>query len=127
MAARLPPLAPGQARLYFYRDYEPYESLGRPNIRINGMAALISEPGGVSYRDLAAGSYVISVDNVGPSPGETRTLGLRSGETLYLKIESNRAFNEGFTSPGPDTFAVVPIDPAQAQREIATKRYFPAS
>src|SRR5690242_5146168 len=36
IAATVPPMSADRARLYFYRDYEPYESLARPYIYLNG-------------------------------------------------------------------------------------------
>src|SRR5215472_15546210 len=52
IAAQLPPVPVDRARFFFYRDYEPYESLGRPYVTLNGEVAGISEPGGVFYRDM---------------------------------------------------------------------------
>jgi len=37
------------------------------------------------------------------------------------------AYNTGDVSYMPDTFVVVPIDAAQAQREIGALRYAPAA
>lgn len=125
VAAQVPKLAPNQARIFFYRDYEPYESRGRPYIRLNGTAELVSELGGVSYRDVAPGQYLISVDSTGTYPNQDKNVTLSAGDVLYVKIESNRAYNEGFVNPGPDTFIVVIIDPAQGKREVEARRYFP--
>src|SRR5690348_192859 len=30
------PLPPGMARIWIYRDYEPYQTLARPCVRVNG-------------------------------------------------------------------------------------------
>jgi|SRR5579864_1400505 len=124
VTGQIPKLSPNQARIFFYRDYELYEGTGRPYIRLNGMPAVISEPGGVSYRDVGPGTYLISVDSIGRYPNQDKTATLKPGEVLYVKIESDRAYNEGFVNPGPDTFVVVIIDPTQGQREIETRRYF---
>src|ERR1700726_3614138 len=63
IAAKVPPVVADRARLYFYRDYEPYESLGRPYIYLNSQRNGISEPGGVFYRDIPEGTYLVLVDS----------------------------------------------------------------
>jgi hypothetical protein len=55
-SAAIPSIVSGAARLWFYRDYEPYETLARPYVRLNEQVAGISEPGGVFYRDLRPAS-----------------------------------------------------------------------
>ncbi len=87
-SAAVAPVASGQARIYFYRDWEPYESLSRPFIYLNDAAVEISEPGGISFRDLAPGEYHISVDSQGTYPHQFKELALRAGDVRYVKIES---------------------------------------
>src|SRR5690242_9854962 len=68
VSTQLPPVPADRARFYFYRDYEPYESLGRPYVTLNGEVAGISEPGGVFYRDEPSGTYLIAVRGNTPYP-----------------------------------------------------------
>jgi hypothetical protein len=42
VAAQVPPVLADRARFFFYRDYEPYESLGRPYVTLNAEIAGIS-------------------------------------------------------------------------------------
>jgi len=125
-SAGVAPPAPGLARIYFYRDWEPYESLSRPLIYLNDAAADVSEPGGISFRDVPAGEYHVSVDSQGTYPHQFKTLVLRAGDIRYAKIESLRNW-----SRGPfwyrDTFVVELIPERQAQSEIADKRYIPGA
>jgi hypothetical protein len=120
------PPGSGLARIYFYRDWEPYESLSRPLIYLNDAPAEISEPGGVSFRDLAPGEYHVSVDSQGTYPHQFKMLVLRAGDVRYVKIESLRYWYRG-----PfwyrDTFVVDLIPERQAQSEIADKRYVPGA
>jgi len=120
------PVAAGLARIYFYRDWEPYESLSRPLIYLNDAAAEISEPGGISFHDVPAGEYHISVDSQGTYPHQFKTLVVRAGDIRYVKIESLRNWYRG-----PfwyrDTFVVELIPERQAQDEIADKRYIPGA
>jgi uncharacterized protein DUF2846 len=120
----VPPPAPGLARIYFYRDWEPYESMSRPFIYLNDAPAQISEPGGISFRDLAPGEYHISVDSQGTYPHQFKMLALRAGDIRYVKIESLR---DWFRGPFwyRDTFVVALIPERQAKGEIADKRYVP--
>ena len=124
VASQLPPVPPDRARLFFYRDYEPYESLGRPYVLLNGEVAGISEPGGAFYRDVAPGRYLVSVKSNTFYPGQDKTVDIRAGQTAYVKVESLRSYNSGDNFYDPDTFAVVVVDPADGQRDIASKRYF---
>ena len=127
IAAQVPPVRPGLARLFIYRDYEPYESLSRPYLYLNGAIIGISEPGGVIYRDVPPGSYLISIDSYGVYPNQFKTVQMSAGGTYYSKITSLRSWEDGNDLArefGADTFVVVLIDPEQAQREMATKWFF---
>lgn len=123
VAGQVPAVAPDRARLYFYRDYELYESQDRPYILLNGQVAGVSEPGVVSYRDVPPGQYLVSVDSRGLYPDQFKTVAVKGGETLYVKIESYRAYNEGRNGQGPATFVVAIIDPALGRREIDPMKY----
>ncbi len=125
VAAQVSPLPSDRARLFFYRDYEPYESMGRPYVTLNGEVAGISEPGGVFYRDVAPGRYLVAVRSNTFYPGQDKILDLAAGQVAYVKVGSIRSYNSGDNFYDPDTFAVVVIDPADGQRDIASKRYFP--
>ena len=122
-AAGIPPVEPGRARIYFYRDYEPYESVAEPRIYLNGARAAVSVPGGVSYRDVAPGAERITVDSCGLYPDQFKTLELRPGETVYVKIESLRSWGESSDVNFCDTFVVAPIAEAQARRELLSGPY----
>jgi hypothetical protein len=123
VSAQLPPLAPDRARFYFYRDYELYESMSRPYITLNGEVAGISEPGGVSYRDVAPGTYLIAVRNYTLYPDQDKTVTVKAGESDYVKVESLKSYASGFESYEFDTFVVVIVDPDQGRRDIAPMRY----
>jgi hypothetical protein len=123
----VPPVAAGLARVYFYRDWEPYESLSRPRIYLNDAPAEISEPGGVSFRDLPPAEYYITVDSQGVYPHQFKTLVLRPGDTRYVKIESLINWYRGGQFWYRDTFVVELIPERQAQSEIGEMRYIPGA
>jgi len=127
IAATVPPMSADRARLYFYRDYEPYESLARPYIYLNGQPLAISEPGGVLYLDVPQGSYLVAVDSYGVYPDQSRTVAAKAGETYYVKVESLRSWASGGGDNRDyerDTFVVVLIDPEQARPEITAFAFF---
>jgi hypothetical protein len=125
VAPQIPPIPADQARIYFYRDYEPFESLSRPYLYLNGSRTGTSVPGGVFYRDVAPGTYLISVDTVGIYWNPFKTVTLRPGDTIYAKIESLRSWESsgGEGDYEADTFVVAIIPPDQGTRELAGMRY----
>ena len=126
MSAQVPPVAADHVRFFFYRDYSLYNSTQRPNITLNGQPVAISEIGGVTYRDMLPGTYLISVPYSAYYPNKDKTVTVAGGQTVYVKIQSN-VYEPNITLVDyePDIFVVVLVDPAQAQQEIASKRYFP--
>jgi hypothetical protein len=126
IAAQIPPVPSDRARFFFYRDYSLYDSTQRPTITLNSQPVAISEIGGVSYRDMPPGTYVISVPYSAIYPYKDKTVTVAGGQTVYVKIQSE-IYEPDITLVDyqPDIFVVVLVDPAQAQQEIASKRYFP--
>ena len=124
------PAGPRLARVYFYRDWEPYESLSRPLIYLIDAPSEVSEPGGVTFRDLPPGEYHISVDSPGVYPHQFKQLVLRAGDVRYVKIESLASWYASFGHHhfgNRDTFVVELIPERQARSEIADKRYIPGA
>ena len=126
IAAQLPPVPPDRARFFFYRDYSLYNSLQRPEIALNGQPVAVAEIGGVSYRDMPPGTYVISVPYSAIYPYKDKTVTVGPGQAVFAKIQSEK-FEPNITllDYQPDIFVVVLVDSAQARQEIADKRYFP--
>jgi hypothetical protein len=124
VAPLLPPLAPNEARIYFYRDYEITESLSSwPRLYLNGTPVGAAVPGGVFYRDVPAPeTYDISVDTYGIYWYPFKAVALKPGDTLFAKIESLSSWTTG-RNYQKDTFVVAIIDPAQAEQELSGMRY----
>jgi len=94
--AQMPPTpTAGTARIWFYRDMAPYSSLATPFVRLNGVVAGVSQPGGASYRDVPPGHYHISVDSYGVDFGQTKDVDLAPGAEIYAKVVSNDHWIEG--------------------------------
>jgi len=124
VAAQVPRVPSDRARIFFYRDYEPYDSLGRPDITLNGKVAGVSEPGGVFYRDVAPGEYRVAISHDTLYPNEDKTISLAAGSTAFVKIESLKSYNSGDSTHDPDTFVVAVEPPSAGPTDIASKRYF---
>jgi hypothetical protein len=129
VATTIPPVPPNQGRIYFYRDYEPYESLSRPYLYLNRQIVGISIPGGVFYRDVAPDTYEVSVYSLGAFPNQFKTIAVKPGDVFYAKIQSLRSWNSGngvFSPFEPDTLVVAIMDPNQARSELGNMRYVQA-
>jgi Protein of unknown function (DUF2846) len=80
------PVALGTARIWFYRDLNTTETLATPYVRLNGVAAGVSEPGGAFYRDVPPGHYRISVDSYYSDAAMDRDVDVAPGGEVYAKV-----------------------------------------
>jgi hypothetical protein len=118
-----PPVPLGQARIWFYRSYEPYESLNLANIDVNGSYFGAVANGSAFYRDVSPGYYHIAPVSYGRDFNQDRDVVLVPGQQLYIKILSSRSWEEGFGKDyRRDTFYAWLIPPQVAQVEIARDR-----
>ena len=89
-AVAIPPVPPGEARIWIYRNDTPQDSQERPYLRLNGQVAGIAEPDGAFYRDLPPGHYRVSVDSYGaPYANQFAEIDLATGgETAFVEVSS---------------------------------------
>ena len=123
----VPPIPPGHARIWIYRDYEPSESLNMTAVSINGAVTGYAQPGGsVFYRDVSPGRYLVSVESYGRDTNQSTNLLLAAGQAVYIKIESLRAWSSvgERTSIERDTFYARPVAPQLARVEMAHIPYY---
>ena len=124
----IPPIPAGAARVWFYRDYEPHESLSRPYVRLNEQIAGISEPGGAFYRDVAPIRYHITVDSDGRDFNQVADAKLAAGQEVYAKVVSLRSWlgddNDCTNWGGCDTFYVWLIRPEEARAAIGRSPFY---
>jgi hypothetical protein len=117
-AVAIPPIPTGTARIWFYRDYEPYETLARPYVRLNEQVAGISEPGGAFYRDVVPTHYLVTIDSAGRDVNQFAQVDLAAGQEAYAKVLSLRSWlaDDCMVWGGCDTFYVrlMPADAARA-------------
>jgi hypothetical protein len=129
----VPPIPPGEARVWFYRNGGPYDGVGTPYLRMNEAIVGISEPGGASYRDVPAGPYHITVDSYGKDFNQEKDVQLAAGQELFVKIVSLRAWIVGGGGGGDggggsemarDTFYVWLIPPEIARADVARSAFY---
>ncbi len=115
------PIPAGQARIRFYRVFDPSLSRNMANVDLNGVRAVSVLPGdGPAYRDVAPGSYHIAPESVGVDTNQTRDVNLAAGQEIYVKILDDPTWvsNGDRTSYHRDTFYVWLMPPQVAQAEM---------
>jgi len=85
----IPPIPAGEARIWIYRDYEPYAGKGLPAVAANGGYIGQAELGGAFYRDVAPGHYRVTVESYGVDVNQAADFDLAAGRAAYVKIVSN--------------------------------------
>ncbi len=125
IAGTLAPAPPDQARIFVYRDFEPYQSLSWVPVFLNREEAGAVGPGHVILRDVPPGVYRIEAKSEGLWPDQAKTVTAMAGQTIYAKITSFKGLNPTVSSGGATmtTFVVTLTDPATARHEIATLWY----
>jgi hypothetical protein len=118
----LGPVPPGQARIYFYRANEIYESVAEAAVALNGRPAGVTAVGSVFYRDVPPGSYYVTVASPGLFPNQFKTIDVAAGQTWFVKIESLRSWADGLDF-GTDTFVVAIMDATVGRSEIQRLAY----
>jgi hypothetical protein len=125
-ASAVPPVAPGKARLWIYRTFDPSESRNLATVLINGAVTGYAQPGGGAfYRDVPPGRYHIAVESFGRDTNQSSDVDLAAGQEAFVKIETLNAWTTSgdlgaFTR---DTFYARLIDPGLAQVEVAHSKF----
>jgi hypothetical protein len=132
----IPPIPAGEARVWFYRPIDAYDSMATPYIRMNDAIVAISEPEGASYRDVPPGPYHITVDSYGKDFNQDKNVQLAAGQELYCKIVSLRAWVDttsggggdgggvGAGDSGRNTFYVWLIPAETARADVARAAFY---
>ena len=117
------PIPAGMARIWFYRDANPNDLLAEAYIRLNGRIVGVTEPGAAFYRDVAPGSYHISVDSYVEDPHNERDAALAPGTETYAKVLPLDTFVQGVGAVGGgyrrNNFVVWLYPPVAARPSIA--------
>jgi hypothetical protein len=118
----LPPVLAGQARIWFYRDWLPSESLNLANVDVNGSYFGSVANGSALYRDVPAGHYRIAPVSYNRDFNQDRDVDLAPGQQLYVKILSSQSWDGACRDCVRDTFYAWVIPPQIAEGEIARVR-----
>src|SRR5262249_41098446 len=118
----VPPIPPGQARIWFYRQWEPSVSLNVANVMLNGVPAGSVWPSGPGmYRDVPPGHYLLSAQTYNVDTNQTRTVDLAPGREVFAKVlaVSDTSSEGAVHAFRRDNFYVWLVSPQVAQAEIA--------
>lgn len=119
------PVAPGQARIWFYRDYEPSVSRNFANVDVNGArVASVPPTGGPVYYDLAPGTYHVSPESIGVDIGQAQDLTLAAGQEVFVKVLADTSWisSGDLTDYHRDTFYLAVVPPVVARAQLGAPR-----
>ena len=119
-----PPVPAGQARIWFFRDWEPSESLNLANIDVNGSYFGSVANGGAFYRDVSPGHYHITPQSYGQDFNQDQDLDFAPGQQVHCRVVSLRSWEEGGDVAvfERDTFYIRLVPPEAAQTAIVRNR-----
>jgi len=129
----IPAIPAGDARVWFYRPIDAYDSSATPYIRMNDAIVAVSIPAGASYRDVPAGPYHIAVDSYLDDNSQDKDVQLVAGQELYVEVVSLRSWITSAGGGGPDggggdygrnTFYVWLIPPETARGEVGRSAFY---
>jgi hypothetical protein len=123
VSAVLTPVPPGAARIWIYRDYEPYGSRNFAPVTLNGVLTGNASPDGSAfYRDVAPGQYHIAAVSDGTDVNQDRRVDLALGQQAFVKILSSVSWESGgdMQAYRRDTFYVSLVPPQVARTELPT-------
>jgi hypothetical protein len=122
----IPPIAAGDARLWFYRTGGSNDTQQRPFLRLNGQIAGISEPNGSFYRDVIPGHYSVTVDSyLGTNFDQFTEIDLSVSQETYVEVLSQGVFVGGERATRQNFYTRV--IPAEAVRADAIRRLYGGS
>ena len=118
------PIPAGEARIWFYRPWEPSESLNLANIDVNGSYFGSVANGGVFYRDVTPGHYHLTPQSYGQDFNQDQDVDLAPGQQVYCRVASLRSWEEGGDVAvfERDTFYIRLVPPESAQTTIVRNR-----
>ena len=128
--AAIAPVAPPTARVWFYRDLNPNESLAEPYIRVDGAVVGSSVPGAAFYRDLPPGRHRLSVDSYINDKYQTIDVDAVPGSEAFVKVVPNDNYVEGggeFSGGYHRNSYVLWLYPAEAARPAIARLRLVAS
>jgi hypothetical protein len=120
--AQLPPVDPGMARVWFFRQMDPISGnvqAGRPIIYANGAPIGQIEQGTAFFHNFPPGKYRFTVQPFGTPTREHDTLQLAPGMQAYVQVQWEANWEANRTGGG-SSFTVLTSSPEVAQQYLPT-------
>lgn len=120
--AQIPPVEPGMARVWFFRQMDPVSGnveAGRPIIYANGAPVGQIEQGTVFFHTFPPGKYRFTVQPFGTPTREHDTLQLAPGMQAYVQVQWEPNWEANRTGGG-SSFTALTSSPEVAQQYLPT-------
>jgi hypothetical protein len=130
--AQIPAIAPGSARVWFFRGWDTPSGQGfvygaAPVIYANSAPVGDIPTGSSFFRDFPPGTYSFTVEPIGLPTAQAATVQLAAGTQTYLQAQWVASWQFGYPeadfSFAPNTFAVLTASPQVAQAYLPTLSY----
>jgi hypothetical protein len=130
--AQIPAIAPGTARVWFFRGWDSPSGQGfvygaAPTIYANGAPVGEMPTGSNFFRDFPPGAYSFTVEPIGLPTPQAASIQLTAGTQSYLQVQWAASWQFGYPevdfSFAPNTFAVLTASPQVAQAYLPTLSY----
>jgi hypothetical protein len=118
---RIPPIAEGKGRIYFYQPQPANMAAAQQKLRVNKEVVGRNKPGSFFFVDRPAGSYVVT--NLYWT-GDGVSFNLDAGQTRYVRIMAESLGSTGAVGQ----LSMQLVDPAElAEDEMRRLRYWGAA
>jgi hypothetical protein len=130
--AQIPAIAPGSARVWFFRGWDSPSGQGfvfgaAPTIYANGAPVGEIPTGTDFFRDFPPGAYRFTVEPIGLPTSQAASIHLVAGTQSYLQVQWVASWQFGYPeadfSFAPNTFGVLVMSPQVAQAYLPTLTY----
>ena len=130
--AQIPSIAPGPARVWFFRGWDSPSGQGfvyaaAPTIYANAAPVGQIPTGTAFFRDFPPGSYRFTVEPIGLPTPQAANVQLAAGTQSYLQVQWVASWQFGYPeadfSFAPNTFGVLTASPQVAQAYLPTLSY----
>ena len=130
--AQIPAIAPGAARVWFFRGWDSpsgqnFVFAAAPTIYANSAPVGDIPTGSSFFRDFPPGTYSFTVEPIGLPTAQAATVQLAAGTQSYLQGQWVASWEFGYPERdfefAPNTFAVLTTAPQVAQAYLPTLTY----
>jgi hypothetical protein len=127
--AQIPAVAPGAARVWFFRGWDSLSGQGfvygaAPTIYANDAPIGYIPTGTDFFHDFPPGTYNFTVEPIGLPTAQAATVQLAAGTQSYFQVQWVASWQFGYPEAdfnfAPNTFAVLTTSPQLAQAYLPT-------